>query len=86
MLEAVLSVIPREAVAVHFHDTYGQALANILISLQVGSRPALLCCTVCTGSTVEQRVLVKNLILVQVQCAPLNHQGGALSERGGFRV
>lgn len=36
MLEAVLSVIPREAVAVHFHDTYGQALANILISLQMG--------------------------------------------------
>jgi isopropylmalate/homocitrate/citramalate synthase len=35
MLESVLSVVPVEKVAVHFHDTYGQALANILVSLQV---------------------------------------------------
>lgn len=37
MLEAVMSVVPREKIAVHFHDTYGQSLANILISLQVSN-------------------------------------------------
>lgn len=36
MLEAVMSVVPTEKLAVHFHDTYGQALPNILISLQMG--------------------------------------------------
>jgi hydroxymethylglutaryl-CoA lyase len=36
MLEAaVMSFVPVEKIAVHFHDTYGQALANILTSLQV---------------------------------------------------
>ncbi|KAG8091166.1 hypothetical protein GUJ93_ZPchr0011g26908 [Zizania palustris] len=36
MLEAVLSFVPVDKLAVHFHDTYGQALANILVSLQMG--------------------------------------------------
>ena len=36
MLEAVLSHIPAEKLAVHFHDTYGQALSNILMALQMG--------------------------------------------------
>ncbi|GAB4851775.1 hypothetical protein Ancab_031175 [Ancistrocladus abbreviatus] len=36
MLEAVKDVIPLEKLAVHFHDTYGQALSNILASLQMG--------------------------------------------------
>ncbi|GAB2267119.1 hypothetical protein Dimus_002103 [Dionaea muscipula] len=36
MLEAVVDVIPIENLAVHFHDTYGQALSNILVSLQIG--------------------------------------------------
>ncbi|KAK7276643.1 hypothetical protein RIF29_17787 [Crotalaria pallida] len=36
MLVAVMSVVPIEKLAVHFHDTYGQSLANILISLQMG--------------------------------------------------
>jgi hydroxymethylglutaryl-CoA lyase len=36
MLEAVMAVVPIEKIAVHFHDTYGQSLANILISLQMG--------------------------------------------------
>lgn len=36
MLEAVMAVVPIEKLAVHFHDTYGQSLANILISLQMG--------------------------------------------------
>ncbi|WP_339768697.1 hydroxymethylglutaryl-CoA lyase [uncultured Paraglaciecola sp.] len=36
MLTAVLEIVPKSAVAVHFHDTYGQALANILVALQLG--------------------------------------------------
>lgn len=36
MLEAVMAVVPIDKLAVHFHDTYGQALPNILISLQMG--------------------------------------------------
>ncbi|XP_042956780.1 hydroxymethylglutaryl-CoA lyase, mitochondrial isoform X1 [Carya illinoinensis] len=36
MLEAVMAVVPGEKLAVHFHDTYGQSLPNILISLQMG--------------------------------------------------
>ncbi len=35
MLTEVLKKVPAEKLAVHFHDTYGQALANILTSLQV---------------------------------------------------
>ncbi|XP_062325809.1 hydroxymethylglutaryl-CoA lyase, mitochondrial isoform X1 [Osmerus eperlanus] len=36
MLEAVVQEVPVGALAVHCHDTYGQALANILIALQMG--------------------------------------------------
>ena len=36
MLEAVARMVPISALAVHFHDTYGQALANILACLQAG--------------------------------------------------
>lgn len=35
-LDLILQNIPSQSLAVHFHDTYGQALANILQSLQVG--------------------------------------------------
>ncbi|GMP91526.1 hypothetical protein CsSME_00042193 [Camellia sinensis var. sinensis] len=35
LLEAVMAVVPVEKLAVHFHDTYGQSLPNILVSLQV---------------------------------------------------
>lgn len=35
MIEEVQKVIPLDCVAVHFHDTYGQALSNILAALQV---------------------------------------------------
>jgi hydroxymethylglutaryl-CoA lyase len=35
LLDCLIKKIPVEKLAVHFHDTYGQALANILISLQV---------------------------------------------------
>uniref|UniRef100_A0A8D0C2V7 hydroxymethylglutaryl-CoA lyase n=1 Tax=Salvator merianae TaxID=96440 RepID=A0A8D0C2V7_SALMN len=38
MLEAVMEEVPVTAVAVHCHDTYGQALANILTALQNRSR------------------------------------------------
>jgi hydroxymethylglutaryl-CoA lyase len=36
LLDDVLAHIPTEKVAVHFHDTYGQALSNILVALQNG--------------------------------------------------
>ncbi len=36
MLDAVLAGVPREMLAVHMHDTYGQALANIFASLEMG--------------------------------------------------
>ncbi|WP_339717581.1 hydroxymethylglutaryl-CoA lyase [uncultured Sneathiella sp.] len=36
VIEAVAKVIPLEAVGVHFHDTYGQALANYLAALEMG--------------------------------------------------
>ena len=35
MLEEVMLSVPADALAVHFHDTYGQALANIVIALEV---------------------------------------------------
>lgn len=34
-LESVMMEVPLSAVAVHCHDTYGQALANILTAMQV---------------------------------------------------
>ncbi|XP_078398059.1 hydroxymethylglutaryl-CoA lyase, mitochondrial-like [Cetorhinus maximus] len=36
MLEAVMKEIPKSALAVHCHDTYGQALANVFVALQMG--------------------------------------------------
>lgn len=36
LIEAVSTKIPREHIAGHFHDTYGQALANIYASLLEG--------------------------------------------------
>jgi isopropylmalate/homocitrate/citramalate synthase len=36
LLEEVTQVVPVEKLAGHFHDTYGQALPNILMSLQHG--------------------------------------------------
>jgi hydroxymethylglutaryl-CoA lyase len=36
MLSAVSAVVPMEQLAVHLHDTYGQALANIYAALQMG--------------------------------------------------
>ena len=36
MLDVVLKAVPREKIAVHFHNTYGSALANIVVALQNG--------------------------------------------------
>jgi hydroxymethylglutaryl-CoA lyase len=36
MLDAVLAVVPKQQLAVHFHDTYGQALTNIYVALSRG--------------------------------------------------
>jgi len=38
MLDAVLAAVPVEKLAVHFHDTYGQALTNIYTALSKGIR------------------------------------------------
>ena len=38
MLRAVAAEVPMPALAIHFHDTYGQALANILACLEEGVR------------------------------------------------
>ncbi|HIJ63375.1 MAG TPA: hydroxymethylglutaryl-CoA lyase [Rhodospirillaceae bacterium] len=36
LIEATAVKIPRDKLAMHFHDTYGQAVANILVSLEEG--------------------------------------------------
>ena len=36
MLETVAASVPRERLAVHLHDTYGQALANLMAALEAG--------------------------------------------------
>jgi hydroxymethylglutaryl-CoA lyase len=36
LLRTLLEDIPKHQLAVHFHDTYGQALSNILVALQYG--------------------------------------------------
>ncbi|WP_397572517.1 hydroxymethylglutaryl-CoA lyase [Silanimonas sp.] len=36
MLEAVAGEVPMAALAVHFHDTYGQAVANVAACLEAG--------------------------------------------------
>uniref|UniRef100_A0A3P8VRW6 hydroxymethylglutaryl-CoA lyase n=1 Tax=Cynoglossus semilaevis TaxID=244447 RepID=A0A3P8VRW6_CYNSE len=36
MLQTVMKEVPTKALAVHCHDTYGQALPNILTALQMG--------------------------------------------------
>ncbi len=38
MLEACAAEVPMTQLAVHFHDTYGQALANVLACLEAGVR------------------------------------------------
>lgn len=42
LIKAVSTVVPISNIAVHFHDTYGQALANILTALQVRSKSSSL--------------------------------------------
>ena len=36
MIEAVAHMVPLSQLALHFHDTYGQALANLLMGLEMG--------------------------------------------------
>jgi len=36
LIQAMTQVMPIEKIAVHFHDTYGQALTNIFVALQEG--------------------------------------------------
>jgi hydroxymethylglutaryl-CoA lyase len=36
MLETVAKDVPLDRLAVHFHDTYGQALANLYAAMELG--------------------------------------------------
>jgi hydroxymethylglutaryl-CoA lyase len=36
LIDALVQSIPRDKLAVHFHDTYGQALANVFAALEKG--------------------------------------------------
>jgi hydroxymethylglutaryl-CoA lyase len=36
MIQAVSALVPMDKLAIHFHDTYGQALTNIYAALQMG--------------------------------------------------
>ena len=36
MIDAEAKAMPIDKIAVHFHTTYGQALANILAAMEVG--------------------------------------------------
>jgi hydroxymethylglutaryl-CoA lyase len=38
VIDAVTSRVPRERLALHFHDTRGTALANVLVGLELGIR------------------------------------------------
>lgn len=38
MLQEVLDVVPAENLALHCHDTYGQALSNILTAIEVRAK------------------------------------------------
>lgn len=38
MVRAVADEVPVDAIAIHFHDTYGQALANVLACMETGVR------------------------------------------------
>lgn len=38
LIKAVSSVVPNNKLAVHFHNTYGQALANVLTAINAGVR------------------------------------------------
>jgi hydroxymethylglutaryl-CoA lyase len=38
LVQTVASIVPITQLAIHFHDTYGQALANILACLDAGIR------------------------------------------------
>ncbi|WKY15407.1 hypothetical protein Q1695_000690 [Nippostrongylus brasiliensis] len=40
MLDTVLKTAPADKLAVHFHDTYGQALANVVVAIEKGIRVA----------------------------------------------
>jgi len=36
LIETVAARVPKDQLAVHFHDTYGQALPNVLTALELG--------------------------------------------------
>uniref|UniRef100_A0A914C0Q1 hydroxymethylglutaryl-CoA lyase n=1 Tax=Acrobeloides nanus TaxID=290746 RepID=A0A914C0Q1_9BILA len=40
LFDELLRVVPAEKITVHFHDTYGQALTNVLVAIERGVRIA----------------------------------------------
>lgn len=59
MLESVMKEIPPGALAVHCHDTYGQALANILTALQVFV-------VLCYGVLCHRHVVIYDMSMLRV--------------------
>lgn len=86
ILESVMKEIPPRALAVHCHDTYGQALANILTALQVFCFICMCvqrCVLVCNINTL--RALVRQCLCVAVnitfkQCLPRDKHLGNISK------
>ncbi|KAL4716043.1 hypothetical protein ACJJTC_002808 [Scirpophaga incertulas] len=73
LLREVLTVAPPRKLALHFHDTYGQALSNLLAGLEFGvstvdsSISGLGGCPLCTGSkAIGDRFKSNNKILSQM--------------------
>lgn len=69
LLETVSQVVPLDKLAVHCHDTYGQALANIYAALQV--RFYLTCyfiAKVYTKKSICFHFINKLQIFIRVQC------------------
>lgn len=76
MLTAVMKEVPVGALAVHCHDTYGQALANILVALQVSSSP----CSIASSFRILLCLLLSQRI--QEQDCDLPFSRGEFPENG----
>ena len=78
MLAAVTRLVPAASLALHCHDTYGQALANILTGLRHGEIQNR------SGSNVNCIVFNHKKLLAQL--ALLRRDGGGQQHGGAGRV
>ncbi|KAI9092263.1 hypothetical protein K1719_027763 [Acacia pycnantha] len=80
MLEAVLHVVPVDKLAVHFHDTYGQALSNTPVSLQASSSSLLCPCSPPSLPSSSKPVLLQERELrrsgITLTCPGINQNYG----------